>query len=452
MDLNWISSSDDDSFVRDLGQRTSGETTNTSNLAEPIAASKDTRHDPLDDTRAKSKGSRSLLRLVLLSSPTREPADRILTTQPSSSQKRTKAMEQTIPLNVSDPIEGSSPQSSPQKRQKSVASQDPKKSKIDGYTTKEWNAVNKALRSKAEIMAEMVVEVALCVHSKVKTAYFEERFENLTVRDTFEELPLVSWKRRVKALYDREKDIFVPCNLAEINESFYCLIYDGSELTHKIRNGTVVEDLEKLKKRARFEDPSSSPHIVILTPGFQEYVNKLKSAEQREYQRNLREKLDGTVSNKKRKRAETADILAEEAQRLKVETELKLGININVCKDMSEVIDWLYTFTYTVGSSLYDKRERNGGYANFGRVKLGKDKTSTFILMLQNFNLVTAQKAQHIFQFYASPLSLYNRFMEDRTLGNYTTNNELKPIVSTTVNTAMSRVFSSDDPNQVITD
>lgn len=452
LDLNWISSSDDDSFVRDLGHRPllSKEHPSTAQFNE-------TRRDLYSDAHPRPINQGSLLRLVLLSSPTHERSERILSTLPSSLQKRLNEILNgaQIPLDVSDPIEVSSPRSSPRNRPKRNRCNLPERSvkaKTDGFSTKEWNTVNKAVRSKAEVMAEMIIEIALCVHCKVKTAYFRERFVGLNVRDTFEELPIISWKRRAKAIYDRKTDLFVPCDLTELKASFYCLVYEGPELIYKIRDGVVLEDLQKLKKRANFENPGSSPHVVILVPGFQEYLNKLRSAEEREYRRKMLAQMNGADSIQKGKKSGAADILAEEALRIKVETEVKLGVNIHTCKDIRELVDWLYTFTYTLGTSIYDNRERNGGYANFGRVKLGKDKTSTFLLMLQNFNLVTAPKAQHIFQFYASPLSLYNRYMEENTLGSFTANNEVKPIVSATINTAMRRVFSSKDPNMVITD
>lgn len=297
-------------------------------------------------------------------------------------------------------------------------------------------------------MAEMIFEIALCIDCKLRTPYFNTKFENVSSRNTYMEVPLLLWKRRVKARYDREKDIFVPCELTEIAESVYVLLYDGADLIWKLMDGTVNEDLQKAKKKIAFDNPEAPYHIFIVSPGFDAFLRKLQAAEDKEYRRSMLEQLQSTESRKKTKVNEPIKITAAEALKLRVQTEISLGINIFTCRDMDEVIDWLYTFTYTIGSSLYSKLERNPEFANIGNIKLGSDKRTSFQKMLQHFNLVTATKAEKISQFYPSPVNLYQRFMGHDDLGSFGG----KPVVPPTVNNTMRRVFMSTDPDQVITD
>lgn len=440
---NWLSSSDDDSFTREVLSQ-------SQNVA------------PSPNSQLKGKSSHSVFRLTLHSSPTADRSLDMIMTQPSAaSQLRQKTpgyKNMHLSYNASDPIELSSPTSSPPPRKKvkislskANISKETAQVKSTGYTPKEWREANRATRKKEEIMAEMIIEVALCINYKVKTLYFTSKFEGLSVRSTYTELPLISWKRRVKALYNREKDVFVPCELTELAEPIYVLIYEGAELIAKIRDGTINDDLQKAKKRALFDNPDIPYHVVIMCPEFNSYIKKLLAAENKEYRRKMLEQLENdkiSKTSKEKKKTSSVEIGAAEAQRLKVQTEVALGTNIFTCKDLNEAIDWLYSFTYTIGSSLYNKYERNPDYAKFGNVKLGADKASTFLKMLQHFNLVTLPKAEKIAQFYPSPMSMYQRFINNDNLGNFNG----KSVVPPTVNNTMRRVFTSTDPNQVITD
>lgn len=431
---NWLSSSDDDSFTRDM--------------LRP--------HQDFVYKRDTSGQSHSLLNNALLSSPNSERFTEHSLSQPSAAAKlrqRTPVRNsKDLPFLATDPIEFSSPQSSPVRKKQKLAQTASRKAKEkhenEGWTNKEWRHANRATRKKEEIMAEMVLEIALCIDCKLKTSYFSSKFENVSSRNTYMEVPLLLWKRRVKARYDRQKDIFVPCELTEIAESVYVLLYDGADLIWRIKDGTVNEDLQKAKRRILSDNPEIIPYIFIISPGFDAFLRKLQAAEDKEYRRSMLEQLQRSEVNKKSKKEDSIDVTAAEALKLRVQTEITLGVNIFTCRDMEEVIDWLYTFTYTIGSSLYNRLERNPEFANIGNVKLGSDKQSAFLHMLQQFNLVTAAKSEKISQFYPSPVSLYQRFTTHDDLGSFGG----KSVVPPTVNNTMRRVFMSTDPDQVITD
>lgn len=431
---NWLSSSDDDSFTRDM-----------------LRPSQNIVHK---DTRGRPQSS---FNQALLSSPTSQRISEQSLSQPSEAAK----MRQRTPGHnnkaqsflTSDPIEFSSPPSSPprkkQKGKQNASRNSTEKQDPGGWTNKEWRHANRATRKKEEIMAEMILEVALCIDCKLKSLYFSTKFENMSVRNTYMEVPLLLWKRRVKAKYNREKDVFVPCELTEISESVYVLLYEGADLIWRIQDGTINEDLQKAKKRIAFDNPETSFHIFIVCPGFDAFLRKLQAAEDKEYRRSMLEELKSTESNgRKSKKGDPIEFTAAQALKLRVQTEINLGVNIFTCRDMDEIIDWLYTFTYTIGSSLYNKLERNPEFSNIGNVKLGSDKRTTFLNMLQQFNLVTAVKAQKISQFYPSPASMYQRFIDHEDLGSFSG----KSVVPPTVNNTMRRVFMSTDPDQVITD
>ncbi|KAF8004428.1 hypothetical protein HF325_001876 [Metschnikowia pulcherrima] len=68
--------------------------------------------------------------------------------------------------------------------------------------------------------------------------------------------------------------------------------------------------------------------------------------------------------------------------------------------------------------------------------------------MVKKFNLMTEPKAENLYQYYASPLSLYKRLVETGELGAVKGRNVVPP----SVNKMMKSVFTSKNPNAVITD
>lgn len=292
----------------------------------------------------------------------------------------------------------------------------------------------------------MICEVPLCLEEKIMTDHFKECFEASTIRRTYFELPLVTWKRRVTASYNAEQDTFVPCDPKEISERVLTLFYEASELVENIQNGIVELHIQAALRRAKLEDPLLDYHLVIIVPGFREYLRKLQSAEDKRYREQIQEKMNET--SKRRKTLEPVSITANAAQNLISDAEVSLGVNIFMTKSLEETIDWLASFTYAIGNSLYDKHERNPEFANFGRIRLGSDRRSTFVEMMKKFNLMSNTKAENLYKFYTSPISIYKRLQKMDNLG--TLNG--KSIVPPSVNSAMKRFFTATDPSQVIND
>lgn len=446
LDLNnWISSSEDDSFTRDLLKDSSPK-------------------------RTKTLGHQNMTRSVLNSSPVIERVSQPLESIPESFSPTRSIPKPPVPFSipkppkknifarsdVSDPISSSSIISSPVKapldqdtsnRCNLGRTKKTTPAKETGeFTTKEWRDANKVTRKKEEILEEMIIEIALNLKDAIETDYFKEIFIIPKVRNTYFELPMVSWKRRIKAVYDRERDVFVPCGPTEVSERIIVLYYQAGELIDKIKDGTLEETIKRVRSRANLEDPSLEYHLVIMVLGYREYLRKLLSAEHRRYKEQMLEKMQ-EKSAKKRDDLEVA-ISAIEAQKLVMETEVKMGTNMFFPKSKEEAVDWLHSFTYTIGASLYDKYERNPQFANFGSVRLGTDQKSTFIEMTKRFSLMTHQKAEKLYEYYTSVGALCKRLSTHDDLGKVNG----KGIVPPSVNSAMRKLFRATDPDEVIID
>lgn len=322
----------------------------------------------------------------------------------------------------------------------------PKLTEKNVLTDKEWREANKISRKKDEMLQEMIIEIALCLKDKIQTEYFDSVFTLPAVRSSYLEVPMVSWKRRIKANYNAEEDVFVPCEPREICERVVVLFYEAADLITKLQEDSLKEDIEQARRKARVEDPELSYHLLLLVPGFKEYLRKLQAIEDRIYKEKMLSQLEQSQS--RRRNEEELPITAKEAQSILVKTEVAEGINIFLAKNMEESIDWLHSFTHTIASSRYDKFERNPKQAMVGSVRLGSDKRSTYLELVKKFNLMTAQKAEKLYEFYPSPAALCERFASHDDLG--TVNG--KNIVPPSVTVAMRRVFTSTDPSQVITE
>lgn len=384
----------------------------------------------------KALCSSPLLERIVHSEFTSQPPAASTTHVP---EQKTGSLLFKKPRLLSDPI-NSSPPTSPSKRPDAE-----KPPALDIQQSKEWRNANKVMRKRQDILKEMVLELALCINDEISTDYFRSVFETPIVRNTYLEIPLISWKRRVSAKYNVEEDVFVPCEHTEVSERILALYYSPAVLLAKMKDDSLALDIDKALRRARAESPQLKYHLFVLVQGLREHLRKLQATEDKQYRENLLLQLQEALS-KKRKHEELT-VTAAEAQALIVETEVKWGINIFVAKSMDELTDWLHAFTYTIGNSLYDKFERNPQLAGIGSVRLGKDKRTTFLEMIKKFSLMTTPRAEKLYQFYGSPLSLYKRFMEHEDVGTAGGKNILPP----SVNAAMKRVFTATDCNQVIT-
>lgn len=340
---------------------------------------------------------------------------------------------------LSDPIEASSAPSSPPKKKKKFT-----KSKDNGE--KLWRDSNRVTRKKEEILGEMIVEISACLESELKVAHFDELFSNTTVRFSYTDLPLVSWKRQITANYNADEDVFVPCEPTEKYERVVVLYFGAQSFVDRMVDSSLGELVSRALRRARTLDPLLKYHVILLVNGFNEVVRKLKAAEDRRYRERLLDEMNDL--NRRKGDHEEPQLTAAEVQNLLRTYEAKIGVTIFLTKSKQETIDWLHSFTYTIGNSLYDKFERNPKFANVGHVRLGSDHKSTFIEMIKKFNLMTAQTAAKLYEFYSSPAGLYERYQLHDSVGTVGGKN----IVPPSVNSAMRNFFRATNPDDVVMD
>lgn len=377
----------------------------------------------------------------LLDSKFSEPSDDF-STQTAPSKKLSPArdmLRQNMDILLSDPIEASSAPSSPPKKKKKVT-------KPKDNAEKRWRDSNRVTRKKEEILGEMILEISASLESELKVAHFDELFSSTAVRFSYTDLPLVSWKRQITANYNADEDVFVPCEPTEKYERVVVLYFGAQTFVDKLVDRSIDELVSRALRRAKTLDPLLKYHVIVLVNGFNEVVRKLKAAEDRRYRERLLDEMNEL--NRRKTSHEVPLLTAAEVQNLLRTYEVKIGVTVFLTKSTQETIDWLHSFTYAIGNSLYDKFERNPKFANVGNVRLGSDHKSTFVEMIKKFNLMTAQTAAKLYEFYSSPAGLFERYQQHDSVGTVGGKN----IVPPSVNSAMRNFFRATDPDDVVMD
>lgn len=317
--------------------------------------------------------------------------------------------------------------------------------KIDNfeYSYKELQEANKVSRKKEEIHAEMELFISLKPYEVLKE--FDEDFK-LKVSTFDLDVPLIYWKRNVKAEYIKEKDYFIPTAAKKVVQQTFVMYYLAEDFLEKLPSNELRQDVaeatEDMCKMA-----THMYHAIIVVEGYDQFINKIKSYKQRQFRSQV---LNGEEQARRKKDDERMGKFPEplEIAKLVNRAQLDLKINIFPVRSRQEAVMWLNSFTYTIGSSLYDKYERNQGLANLGVVRSGTDTSATFLQSMQHFPRMTQSKAQILQASYKSMHLIYSKFRSSGTLGKDALG---RNIVPPTVDSAMLNFFTSDDPDKAIT-
>jgi hypothetical protein len=316
------------------------------------------------------------------------------------------------------------------------------------YTPRELREANKVTRKREELLSEMTINIPKHIideNFKVDTIKKVFEFSNVETYDSA--LPIIFWKRHIKAEYNSCNDVFIPCEAKTIFEKTIVLYYKAHDFFAMVKDGTLGEEISRCIAAAKnYQDLDYS--VIIIIEGYDQYINKLKNHENKRFRDGILLRLNGLEKDKRRKSNDSLiDLSQKEIEDLINQTQIEIGVNIFPTRSNQEVIEWLHSFTYTISFALYDKWERNQSLANLGRVKSGTDQKSTFINSFCQFRLMTEPKAERLHGFHPTMYSIYN---ELRQKGNLGTDEYNRGLVPPSAGIAIRRAFLSDDPEEVV--
>ncbi|KAL6454037.1 EME1 Crossover junction endonuclease EME1 [Candida maltosa Xu316] len=313
------------------------------------------------------------------------------------------------------------------------------------YTQKDLKEANKVTRKKEEIYAEMELHITKDVFSLFQE--LSSDFQSRILPANYGP-PIIFWKRNVTAIYDKERDIFIPCHPTKILEKTFVLYYLAADFVTKLDNGDLKADVLAASQEALSITPNEY-HIIIMVEGYDQLLWKIKSFEQRKFKNQV---LQGLNSQEQSRRRNTDAEMAKYPSSNQIEflvnrTQIDLKVNIFTIRGRPESVMWLNSFTYIIGQSLYNKFERNESLANLGTVRSGVDTKATFLQSMKHFKLMTQPKVDILYVSHKSIYSIYSTLKSKGTLGKDTLK---RNIVPPTVDQSMLKFFTSDDPDSVI--
>lgn len=313
------------------------------------------------------------------------------------------------------------------------------------YTSKELKEFNRATRKKEELLAEMELHISESVYTRLEDLV--QDFQLRVIKASYT-LPVIFWKRNINAVYDKERDIFIPCHPRRVLEKTFVLYYHASVFFEKLRSSTLKADVSAAKQQALSMTPNEY-NVIIVVEGYDIILNKIKAYEQRLFKNQVLQGLN--VEEQRRRRKDDTEMSkypsSSEVEHLVNRAQIDLKANIFMVRAKQESIMWLNSFTYMISQSLYDKFERNQGLANLGTVKSGADTKSTFLQSMKQFNLMTQAKADILYVLHQSLHLMYTKFRSQGTLGK---DNLRRNIVPPSVDSSMNKFFTADDPDMVI--
>lgn len=322
------------------------------------------------------------------------------------------------------------------------------------FSKKELNEANKVTRKKEELLSEMIIQIPLILYDEhFENDYMKEIFVQTQVEKSDINLPMITWKRKVKAKYDSCRDIFIPCAPTEVNEKNILIYFKAKEFIDSLIQGSLGLTVDACKAKSGYHVNNQRTHIIVMVEGYTQFLNKIKNMEDKRYKKAVLDQLRSTeevASSSKRqnrKSSEEISLLPKEIDQLVNESQLTLGVNIFPVKNNKDAVNWLHSFTYTIAYALYDKFERNISLANLGTVRSGTDTKSTFFQTIKQFRLMTEPKVEKMYGFYGSIYSLYSRFQTNDSLGKDKFD---KNIVPPSTEIAMRKLFTTTDPDDVV--
>ncbi|EMG45725.1 hypothetical protein G210_4067 [Candida maltosa Xu316] len=204
------------------------------------------------------------------------------------------------------------------------------------YTQKDLKEANKVTRKKEEIYAEMELHITKDVFSLFQE--LSSDFQSRILPANYGP-PIIFWKRNVTAIYDKERDIFIPCHPTKILEKTFVLYYLAADFVTKLDNGDLKADVLAASQEALSITPNEY-HIIIMVEGYDQLLWKIKSFEQRKFKNQV---LQGLNSQEQSRRRNTDAEMAKYPSSNQIEflvnrTQIDLKVNIFTIRGRPESV------------------------------------------------------------------------------------------------------------------
>lgn len=283
--------------------------------------------------------------------------------------------------------------------------------------------VNRVMNKK-EASKDMIVDVDVGIVNKPGGGAL---LENLRLQDcqvSVQSHPIpdtILWRRRTRALWDGEKDAWIPLDEERIiPENFMVIIMAAEEFGRRIRANSISTHLAEI--RSTFSGRS----VILLVTGLRDYRRRLDSKTSSGYREGVLQQVygvAGNAANQQQQRGATVIIggqvvsVADLPPKAEVDQELMRlqimeKIRIIEAEDNEEAIDFMIGLTTEIAMIPFKAiRENLLDFCPDGKLrKSGTDGADTWQWMLRQIHMLEENSANAVVKEYPTLNSLFQAY------------------------------------------
>lgn len=224
-------------------------------------------------------------------------------------------------------------------------------------------SVNKLKTSKKDSAPEMIVDISMDLAASVLGNQLRRFMLELKCEVNHEWQPVtvgdglcrvVKWRRKVKAVYNEEKGMFLPLSVEQVQDEQHVLVYlTAKEFLEVFMDVTGHDGLAEHASRIKELHPGRPEDVklIYLIEGLDALARKNKSNRNRQYQSRVRSQL-GTGDGSKS--AANADIIDDDQiEDARLRLQIVHGCLIHETNSAIESMEWISKFTGDISTIPY---------------------------------------------------------------------------------------------------
>ena len=310
---------------------------------------------------------------------------------------------------------------------------------------KRFLEVNRLRTSKSETMRELIVELDRTLFSAGQPlagcqdsiqARFEEQGASVELCDRVVAPPLVRYRRKVKAEWNRDRRHWVPLDQEQVKREAMAIVYmDAKDIVQLVADGGGEADgLESwygdMQRRLLAMNRGTEPNdeqaqVFLICQGLVKYYSRLRANENRAYTARIRKQLaenesastaaaTATAPHGKGNAADVNDAIPTQAVVERSLLQLKLIHRCYVIHAASLVdgVEWLHQLTSDLSLKPYKSlRDTHLSFAvDTGRNTTASSSAAIYTMMLQQIPRVTPAISKSITTLYPSLRALITAY------------------------------------------
>ncbi|CAN3367591.1 hypothetical protein DICA4_F07778 [Diutina catenulata] len=301
---------------------------------------------------------------------------------------------------------------------------------IPNPTPAQMRTANRVSRSKDELVGEMALHMPHAVYDRFNKLDLASVYAHAKLETYASDLPLLYWQRSSSCVWDEEQQLFLPTFPYQAVDDTAVLFYEAPEFVDGLDQ--VARDIGAAKQR--------HSKIIVMVQELDKHFKKIQNAQDRAFREQVRRRMEG---DEVATPPDSSDSVKQINRRITA-FQLKHEVNLYPVRTNTEACEWLFTLGHTLAANYYT---RTAGISD--RPRSGRDRKTVFLSAVTQFKMMTDKRAQTLYSCFPSFAQLSQVLTRHGAVGKDV---DGKKIVPPTVEQALLKAFTSDDPNASVYD